>query len=91
MFNTTLLQNGEVWTYAMSPYTSVMGNWSYAIIMGIFISMVYLKTQSFYIPSILAVIGVAAFATFLPASLMAYLAVLMALAASAILLNVFKS
>ena len=85
------LNQGSVFSWAMSPYTDILGPWAYAVIMGLLIVMVYLKTQSYEIPSILAIIGVAAFAQFMPAGIGAYLMVLFSIAGAVTLMKVFKS
>lgn len=85
------LSNGDLFGFVMASYTDILGAWTYVIIFGIFIIMIYLKTQGFEMPFIIAFIIAGALGPVLPVSIGAYYGLLLALASAVILVRAFKS
>jgi hypothetical protein len=91
MNKTDYLVVGDLYGFVSSAYTDVAGAWAYLFLFGIFIVMIYLKSQSFTLPIIVTFVGCAAFAFVLPPMVGAYIAMVLALASAVIFIRVFKS
>lgn len=81
----------DIWRYCLHPYTDQIGAWFWVIVAGALVSMTYIKTQSYEIPTVLllmcSLIGVIT----LPAGLVKYIAVASALACAVALVRFYKS
>lgn len=86
-----LIPEGKIFEYVTMTYTEILGNWAYILLFGIFISMIYLKTQSFELPFLIGIIATAAFYFLVPPEIEIYLILIFALASAISFFRVFKS
>lgn len=86
-----LLTNMDFYGAIMCPYTNVMGNWVYAILMLTVITIVYIRTQDIAMPAILGLIYGLAGAVISPPEFRTFYYIIIALAVTGVLYRLVKN
>lgn len=61
-----LAAQGNLWEITIGPYTDILGNYFWAILLMLMIGMVYIKSQNFGLVSTLTIIGFSTLAVYIP-------------------------
>lgn len=85
-----LLQGGDVVHAIVQPFTALMGNWFYAIIIMLTFMMIYIKTQSIAIPAMFLLIAGGALIEFFPPEIHAVAYLIIAMGITGLLYKLLK-